>query len=740
MKPVLLLILAPLLLAGCSLRINEPEPSAKSFPVQTQGTGCLNNAGPVFERFFDGKADETEINAFWACANDSVELFLKNTTASRAESYSPTELSSFLTKYFLDGKPIPPGLLEQAMRLKKGLIGGETNRITRNEFRRIMGLFQVLQEQQLKLRSVMPVSVESILTRSRDNEEEFERILRTFEQAMHAVGKGLEGSIGTYTLSDLNSLVRELRGFLGGAEWLDRAEKLSGITGPVKAIFIAPPATELGPRDWPRFFYLVPRYYGLYLRGRYYFEQPKDYQHGKGLAQVSRLLQHALFLLDKSLDQRPGGRIGPQELDAFLRALEKADLLPMDRKRLEKILSLACDRFFPDGDNAGGISLGNLASFRENYDYLAEGLRALEGLFRTKLGDEFLTHEGLSERDALSLNEAQLLRFTTLRNKLSQQAVIDLRKNISEVHTVFSGDGAIVFVPQFDGRQLHSYQHLRRVHYMRAISRLLLRTYGGRTTMSGPQLQQMLTDLDPVLKMFDANGAELAASVPARLFEASLFLPNSDGQEDLTMPEALEFEALLLSTWEMEPKAYADIASGCRELPDSKGEKGIEQSCFRRRFATSITQYWSHAPGLAEAFNQLGLEERINLLQRMDQFVRKGRGQEPFTSFDTKAILLISYYIEYLYARFDLNKDGWLDQNEARTAYPVFQPFLSKKASELDFKKPEEHYKIYTYILARQKLPQTLGEKLDFLGWDKDGEFRVKRIDIVNIFATLLGL
>jgi hypothetical protein len=171
----------------------------------------------------------------------------------------------------------------------------------------------------------------------------------------------------------------------------------------------------------------------------------------------------------------------------------------------------------------------------------------------------------------------------------------------------------------------------------------------------------------------------------------------------------------LLSTWEKEASASADIGSGCVLIEGQDGKLGIEPNCFRKRFATSLFLYWEHAPGLSKTFMKLSLEERITTLEKMDYFLRKGRENEPYSTLDVKAFLLIAYYIEYLYARFDQNADDLLDENEARTAYPVFQPFLSKKATELDFKKPEEHYKIYTYILSRRKLPTTLGEKLDFL-------------------------
>lgn len=734
------LMLALTALTGCSLRLNEPEPEPRSFPVEAKKQGCLHEAPAILERFFAGTASEPEIQSFWDCASSSIELFLAHTGGKHKDSYTPEELSSFLVKYFLDGKTPPPSLVDQAMRLKKGLIGGRADRITRGEFQRTLGLLKLFREQSLAIRTILPLDIDSILTRAK-SEPEFERTLRTFERSMFEIGRGLEGTLGVYSLGDMNSLLAELDSYFGAGQfgWLKASRKLAELVGPAKAIFIAPPATELVRRDWPRFFYLVPRYYGLFLRAKFYFQTPKDYQQGTGLVQITRLVNDALSLLGKSLGNRPTGRIEQAELDGFLKSLEIVGLLPIERLRAEKILALVTEKFFPDPEAKSGVSIANLASLRETYDYLAEGLRALEGLYRTALGDGFLTRS-LTEKEALRHSEEDLLAFTARKDLLARRAVRDLRKNVAEVHTVFPGAESIVRVSKA-AAQPHSYQHLRRVHYLRAANHVLLRAYSnGKRTMNAAEVAELLRDLDPLLAFFNASGEVLAQSAPARLFEASMFLPNSDGDEELTIPEALEFETLLLSTWDMEPKVHGETAAKCSARPGSDGFVGIEAGCYRVEFAAHIGSHWSHAPELATAVEQLGIVERVRLLEDMDAFVRKGREREPYSTLDTKAMLLVAYYIEYLYARFDLNRDDVLDEIEARDAYPVFQPFLSRKARKLGFQKPDEHYKIFTFILSHRKIPRAITEKLEFLMWDKDGEFQVRRLEIAAIFSALLGL
>ena len=126
----------------------------------------------------------------------------------------------------------------------------------------------------------------------------------------------------------------------------------------------------------------------------------------------------------------------------------------------------------------------------------------------------------------------------------------------------------------------------------------------------------------------------------------------------------------------------------------------------------------------------------------MQSFLRKGKSANAeYTKGDTQAFILLPYYVEMLFSRFDRDGNGEIDNDEANRAYPVFRPFLSKKATEKGLNKPEDHYAVFNFLLAYRELPTE--DKWEFairrylLGPKK---FSVNRSQVVEIFAKLLSL
>lgn len=737
------LLLLALLLSSCTLKTNEQELKAPSLSVTSAQQGCLANSGSTISKFFDGEITEPELDYFWNCLTHSFQMFADNTRGTQQDYYAPEELAGFMSKYFLKGKSVPAPLLRQAMNLKKGVMGGSSERITRQELKDTVRLIKAFHEQSLKLRPYMPLGSDSILKRTL-SDQELEFALQAFQSSMQEIGKALEGSIGTYSISDFNSLLVELKAFMyEGQEknWIDTTLAMAAVIGPAKSVFVAPPATEISQNDWPQFFYLVPRYFALYLRSVYYFQTPKDYQHGAGLLIVEKVLNEGVDLIGKALENHPSGRVETEELDALLKSLDKVDLLPDDISRIRKILVLATTKIFPDPESRKmQISKANLKGFRETYLYFTEGLHGLESVYRRELGDADYLVRSMDRDDLLKYSTADFLKGTFNQDELSKEAVEDLRRSAREVRTIFPNAANVVFVPHKRKFPDLSYFHMAKMHLFRTINRLLLRTYGGSHSISENQIVEALRDMDPVLEFYKIDSKDLIQSVHPRLFEASLFLPSSDGLTNIKMTEALEMEALLISTIDRHAKIHEYIASKCKKRNDRNGDPTIEPDCYRRQFTKQIKRYWDFIPGLADFTDNLSPSEQLNMFQKMDAFLRKGRTDAYYTKGDTKSFVLMPYYIELLFSRFDANNDNFFDEKEAKLAYPVFEPFIAEKANALGYTKEEQHYKIFTYILAKKTLPKSFLEKIDFLAWDKDGEFKTNRGDVVTIFATLLSL
>lgn len=744
MSSKLVSLLALLSLAGCSLKLNDPV-TKKTHMVNT-GAGCLSQAGDVLDRFTKGKLSEAEHDSFYACLDKALTTFALHADGKQRDYFEPGELGNFLTRYFLKGKPIQPGLVREATELKRAFIGGAGDRITREELRRIIALFGVFKQATARLRPVMPIRADSLISRGY-NSEQFEDAIARFTGAIALVGDSIRNDQQAYKFDNLANLVRELRAFLypdGVPEdhWTSTMLKVSEVIRPAKVIFVSPPRDEIAAADWPRIYRLAPRYYASYLRAQFYLGSALSSFSVQGLDRVERFFTDFVNIFEFVLDQHDDKAISSAEIDDFLGTLHAQGMLPCKPDTAKAFLKAVFGKLLggPAASHDFAINKDSLNRFKENLRFALEGFHAIAHLYKLSEGAPGPLHAGEIER----VPTDSLLRATRKQSGLSLEAVEALKRTPREVRTVFAGDTTTVHIPQ--GLELPpvSHFHLLKVHGLRSVNRLLMQAYGtpGKEQLSEEQLGRFLDDIFPILKELGLADDGLRESIVKRLFEASLFLYSSDGDKSLTMAEAIELESLMISTLMHSPRAHKEIADACK-VPWPKGSKRpVPAACYQSQFLAGARRHWDYIPGLASFFMSKPGPERSALFASMATFLRKGKAEgEDFTVSDTQAFTLLPYYIELLFSRFDTNRDGLLDNEEGDMAYPVFQPFLAKKAAEKGIHDPKTHKAIFNFLLAYRQLPDD--DKVGFvlrrylLGAKS---FEVDRGHVVEIFSKLLSL
>jgi hypothetical protein len=81
-----------------------------------------------------------------------------------------------------------------------------------------------------------------------------------------------------------------------------------------------------------------------------------------------------------------------------------------------------------------------------------------------------------------------------------------------------------------------------------------------------------------------------------------------------------------------------------------------------------------------------------------------------YDSGDFDQISALYHYLEAIYIRFDLNHDGYLDQNEAMAAYPVLKQVLKDTAAKMGItflKSDEDFQAVLMHLLSRGTIPST---------------------------------
>lgn len=751
--------LLPLLLAlglftGCSLKLNDPV--NRKVQLVNTGSGCLGAAGDVLERYAKGELTEGEHDSFYGCVDRALTTFATHADGKQRDYFEPEELGNFLTTYFLKGKKIQPGLLREACVLKQALIGGASDKITRDELRRIIALFGVLKQSTKLLLPVMPIKVSSFVER-KFTSEQFEDAISRFVRAVALVGENIKNEQAPYAFDHFAALVKELQAYLyreGGAvpdnHWTKALLKASEVIRPAKVMFVSPPRDEITTADWPKVYKLAPRYFASWLRAQFYLHSAFETFSVAGLDRIERSFADFQGIFEFVLEQHDDKAISSAEIDDFLSTLAKQDLLPCKPATARTFLEAAFGRLLggpPELRQAAKeefkINRESLNRFKDTMRFALEGFHAIAALYREDLaGTE---PRGLAKERVEAASSEELVRATKLQNKLSLEAVEAVKASVREVRTVFAGRGLVVRIPKPNEPQLPvSHFHLAKVHGLRALNRMLFHAYGapGANELTEAEFNAFLDDMFPLLLELGLVTADTRASIAKRLFEASLFLYSSDGNKGLTMPEAIELEGIMLSTLAHAPRVHKAVADHCRAPLPKAGARPVAAGCFEATFLANSGKFWGYIPGLAEFFGSQDDAQKKTHFERMAKFLRKGKAEtEDFTLADTQAFTLMPYYVELLFSRFDRNGDGLLDNEEAEVAYPVFRPFLAAKAEEKGIKDPKTHKAIFNFLLAFRQLPDD--DKIGFvvrrylLGAK---EFKVDRGHVVEIFSKLLSL
>lgn len=760
----ILLLLAAFVLVGCSIRVSEPPVQFTTTKINPVKEGCLSNAGSVMQNYFDGKASEKELTDFWNCLYHSFDLFAHYTKGASNEFYTPQELGGFLTKYFLNGKVIPAPLLEEAMAIKQSILGGSTDKLTKEELQLTLNLIRVFQQETLRMQPYMPIGYAVAKSRSLD-EETFEKAIISLNDATANIADALQKSVGDYSFTNLNNLLWELEKFLANdspenAEWLRLGRKYLSILSSVKSILITPPADKILASDYRKIFRLAPRYFTLYLRTTYYTATKNTMFSGTGLNYLNNFARDVRDVILESISYHPRNTISLAEINTLVDALEENQLLPAQGKVIKDFLPVVLFRILPASpenlpSNFLGISENSINYLWQKFLFWSEGQYYLDGMYRDLNHLPTPDQKALSRLDILTIfPEDAAQKWTKLKNDLSVQSVKDLQDIVKEIRLVNPPGSKIVEIPA-DRKIQYSFSHLTRMNWLRTFARIVLPAYSSDqeraqklTGLTKDEVNSFYRDVFPLavdLKFLNPDSSGAAA---ARFFEANLFLSSSNGDDLLSMNEILELGTVGISVLIKASQAHKEIAKLCNSLTrNENGDAIINANCFKEKFLENADKYWSHIPGFLQYFRQQKLEKQKRMLDEFDHTVRRG-DRKRLAGFmmetgETQGFFLMPYYIESVFARYDKDSSQAIDQKEVQNAYPVFRGFLASKAMALGLNSEKDFQAIFTYLLSSGNLPnETFTEEIRY-GWWRyihQSNFDVDRAELLRIFSKLMQL
>lgn len=734
---------------------------AKVEPTEWRRFALLASRGYVqYLRFFyfieenDRQTGATQL-AFLSRSIEDLFSYLGSMVAGKPNQFlTRDEIYDLLSRLdaFFPSFRVSQGLVLQGMKIKQVLFGGSLDFFIPADFERAKDKVSLFRQVLDRLyQYVMVYSFEYPLA---DVQSEFGRrfLLGADRALIDAAGITARIAEAGYSVADLKSLGEEMRKLFPDSD---------GQEGLASRILRAVPVAEAAIRlslgtdkgtieknEWNLFLVTWVRVFGRVLDYHYYLRYSPTWMEGQGLVDMRRFAEQSLRLISDNL-----ARLGESGMRAGYSA---QDILAL----YESLTSnqWISDRVSPAVMNS---TIQPLLSrvLVEPRRRLSEANKPTEGVLNQDTIDfvwgEFdgwwqgqrLLEEILNEGGARTVSPERLR--ARLRQQLPSDWVNELVRLTGprEVALVFLDDGRLG-IPR-SAEQLHGMGSLSRLNGTRVGARLVLRSYIGESSrliagseaLMEEELNKAFLDFLPLGAALDFLDPSNLSFPSSRFLEGNLFTPVADGSSLLSFEEGVDLLRLILSGQKSQSRINPILEKECESVRDleKRSKDRISLACFLNSYRTHYKQYLSHLPELVRYL------ETLNGAQMEEFFLRflKATGAEGLDSGTVKYGDLglephILQYAEVLMERFDLNRDGMLDRDEALGAYPVFRETLLKFSPGTSERllRPA-----FTYLLKFGKTPESFREKAWFLtfwvGQEDSWNLATTRSGVAKIFSFI---
>jgi hypothetical protein len=340
----LFLIFAFVAMVGCDLPLNETPPEPKPIEVSLgETTGCLSRVMPVMKVYFEGKAQDAQLEATWSCVSTALETFEKSVQGRYEDRFTSRELAHFIEQYFLaEGERLPDALMLEIFRIKQLFVGGATGSITRTEMKNLSQVIVQLKKITIDLNPYMNVFVQKWdAGQVRDlNNNHFEDANSALQSAAKDLATIIEKNGMPYRLEYVSNLLRQVEVFSHSSwSWVANVEKALPVIQKIKKALAGGDEDEIAPTEWRQFALLGARGYVQYLR-YHYFIQNQNWSSGGAqfLAYFTKSLGDLFSYLGDMVDGKPEKKLTSEELVGMLKSITL--LMPKVKVSDELVLEL----------------------------------------------------------------------------------------------------------------------------------------------------------------------------------------------------------------------------------------------------------------------------------------------------------------------------------------------------------------------------------------------------------------
>lgn len=252
----------------------EPLSSGGGGFVNAPGTDvrCLDQSADTILKYWEGALDGTPggsagLDGFWGCNAKAVNVFRTRVRGAVLGQYTPEELRTLISKFFIKDAVISDRLLEQAMKVKTAFLGGTPDLVSADEIGKVLDWIDVLKEQSIRVYPYMG----HFLGKTRLTEASVEEAYGVVLELATRLGEEVARSGVSLEFETIRILLDELTRFVASA---DLGNNIGGLRDRVRILrsikmdLIGGDGTKIDGPEWVIIFRKVAQMVHYYLQNK----------------------------------------------------------------------------------------------------------------------------------------------------------------------------------------------------------------------------------------------------------------------------------------------------------------------------------------------------------------------------------------------------------------------------------------------------------------------------------------
>lgn len=694
-KSFLFVLIAVLGLTGCDQFLKGKPQPPKIVEINASDLECVKNVQADFKKLVDSQASENDIDDSFSCLYRTLDQF-KNRAEGRVNpnAFTNDELFIIFDTFFKDAE-ISQAATDNLLVLKKALLGGVDNEITKTELDLLKDYLKVLQTEVKKLSPYIKIfsfkkedgpfdqktlnlafsqlrsSLKTLLTASKIPRAEY-----NFEDV-----KQLTSSLNIVEDQedqDLLNLVENVVNLLAGKDPLkSEAEYIQSIDNFVDVSSL----------------YAEALYTGLK------FEITEKNQLNKLISFTERLID----AFESSVQYTKTREMPIKYLDPIIAEVLKAQIIPVEVSEATflRFYKMAVIRVFNDQKNLDPVSLETLrpVNFRNLkrefhiYKIYQEMINNLDFSLRTYLAPSVLATQ------IKAYNFSSPIAKAAQNKKLDQALIKEIALGVEELRQealmrlpILYRDKKYIVASSQNTAEV-DWEDVSRSHYVKMLGRELmlgwgrvdpsLSLYSGNSRMLKEDFVKWYNDFKEFaveIKLFDPRAKDNGAD---NFTQADLFTYSGNGDNQLSYVEVMQFVNMLLSGGGelTDDIQKVMIQAGCA-IPgqiDIFGKPWFDEKCFLKNIRLNSKRFFSHIYLFGNYIRSLDDQEYLGFYTDLMNVARLNANTAGrVETADIRAFALLSTFIDSLFTIYDVRAPfGEADPGEIRASYPRFKNFVA---------------------------------------------------------------